>query len=352
MIQRRDAYPDAVNDRVICPGSSPAHRALSLRWGERGELFRKRSRCHPRPRAALAVALCALVALLAVAATGRADDERGSRGVALDTPTSAIGADAAAKPAASHESVGINKPVAQEAEPSGPLRMPALDRGDAMKTVQTVVLFGLISLAPMGLLMVTAFVRINIVLILLRQALGSPQVPGNQVLTALALLLTALVMRPLAEKIYHDAIVPYTSEQIDLKQAWTAGTGPIKGFMVDQIKRTNHEEYLHALHEYAVPESPGQAEQAPARAQDFPLRVVAPAYLLSELTTALMIGFYVYLPFLVIDLVVSSVLAATGLFMLPPALVATPIKLIVFVLADGWLLIATMLLSSFAPAGP
>ena len=93
-------------------------------------------------------------------------------------------------------------------------------------------------------------------------------------------------------------------------------------------------------------------EAAPARVQDFPLRVVAPAYLLSELTTALLIGFYVYLPFLVIDLVVSSVLAATGLFMLPPALVATPIKLIVFVLADGWLLIATMLLSSFAPAGP
>ena len=90
--------------------------------------------------------------------------------------------------------------------------MPSrLDRGDAMKTVQTVALFGLISLAPMGLLMVTAFVRINIVLILLRQALGSPQVPGNQVLTALALLLTALVMRRLAEKVYHDAIVPYTS---------------------------------------------------------------------------------------------------------------------------------------------
>ena len=137
--------------------------------------------------------------------------------------------------------------------------MPALDRGDAMKTVQTVALFGLISLAPMGLLMVTAFVRINIVLILLRQALGSPQVPGNQVLTALALLLTAIVMRPLAEKVYHDAIVPYTSEKMDLKQAWAAGSGPIKGFMVDQIKRTNHEEYLHALNEYAVPQSPGQA---------------------------------------------------------------------------------------------
>ena len=144
--------------------------------------------------------------------------------------------------------------------PASPLRLPALDRGDAMKTVQTVVLFGLISLAPMGLLMVTAFVRINIVLILLRQALGSPQVPGNQVLTALALLLTAMVMRPLAEKVYHDAIVPYTSGQMDLEQAWAAGTRPIKGFMVDQIKRTNHEEYLQALYEYAVPQSPGQAE--------------------------------------------------------------------------------------------
>jgi flagellar biosynthesis protein FliP len=356
MTARRDGYPDAVNDRVVCPAPSFALRARSTRWGVEGEkprLFRKPGRCHPRPRVALAVALYAFVAILAVAATGRAADEPDSRGVTRrDTPMSATGAATVPEPAASHESVGINKPVAQEAEPSGPLRMPALDRRDAMRTVQTVALFGLISLAPMGLLMVTAFVRINIVLILLRQALGSPQVPGNQVLTALAILLTALVMRPLAEKVYHDAIVPYTSEQMDLKQAWTAGTGPIKGFMVDQIKRTNHEEYLRALHEYAVPESPGQAEQAPARAQDFPLRVVAPAFLLSELTTALLIGFYVYLPFLVIDLVVSSVLAATGLFMLPPALVATPIKLIVFVLADGWLLIATMLLSSFAPAGP
>jgi flagellar biosynthesis protein FliP len=314
--------------------------------------WRSPAQCDPRPRVALAVALCAAVALLTVAQTGRANDERGVRGVAADARAATDPGASVPRPATGQESVAINKPLSQEAEPSGPLRMPALDRGDAMKTVQTVALFGLISLAPMALLMVTAFVRINIVLILLRQALGSPQVPGNQLLTALALLLTALVMRPLAEKIYHDAIVPYTSEKLDLKQAWAAGTGPIKGFMVDQIKRTNHEDYLQALHEYAVPQSPGQVDLTPVHSRDFPLRVVAPAYLLSELTTALMIGFYVYLPFLVIDLVVASVLAATGLFMLPPALVATPIKLIVFVLADGWLLIATMLLSSFAPAGP
>ena len=347
---RREGSPDALSDCAAWPAPSPALRSLRRRARTERRGFFERGADAIRSRRRLAVALpLSSLSRLRGPAGGR---QRGVSGVPADASTSATGAATAAKPATTHESVGINKPVAQEAEPSGPLHMPALDRGDAMKTVQTVALFGLISLAPMGLLMVTAFVRINIVLILLRQALGSPQVPGNQVLTALALLLTAIVMRPLAEKIYHDAIVPYTSEKIDLKQAWAAGSGPIKGFMVDQIKRTNHEEYLHALNEYAVPESPGQADQAPARAQDFPLRVVAPAYLLSELTTALMIGFYVYLPFLVIDLVVSSVLAATGLFMLPPALVATPIKLIVFVLADGWLLIATMLLSSFAPAGP
>jgi flagellar biosynthesis protein FliP len=310
----------------------------------------------PHTRTAWAVALCAAVTFLTIPSTGSAADEPAHRLVpeqhqgASRAPT--VPGDSASSPTTGRESVAINKPINQEPAPSGRLRMPTLDRGDAMKNVQTVVLFGLISLAPMGLLMITAFVRINIVLILLRQALGSPQVPGNQVLTALALLLTAIVMQPLAEKVYQEAIVPYTSEQMDAKEAWTAGTRPIKGFMVDQIKRTNHEEYLQALYEYAVPPSPGQANVVPTFALDFPLRVVAPAYLLSELTTALMIGFYVYLPFLVIDLVVSSVLAATGLFMLPPALVSTPIKLIVFVLADGWLLIATMLLSSFAPATP
>jgi flagellar biosynthesis protein FliP len=302
---------------------------------------------HPRPRVALhlAVALCAALALLVIPKRAHAADEPDSRGATGGPGTSA------ANPDDGRKVVGINQAAELEAA-AGPLRMPTLDRADAMKTVQTVALFGLISLAPMGLLMVTAFVRINIVLILLRQALGSPQVPGNQILTALALLLTALVMRPLGEKVYHDAIVPYTSNKLDIARAWTAGSQPIKAFMVDQIKKTNHEDYLQSLHEYTVASSPGQAEPAPVRPEDFPLRVVAPAYLLSELTTALMIGFFVYLPFLVIDLVVSSVLAATGLFMLPPALVATPIKLIVFVLADGWLLIATMLLSSFGPAGP
>jgi flagellar biosynthesis protein FliP len=245
--------------------------------------------------------------------------------------------------------IRVNRP----ADPEIPSMLPPLER-DAMRTVQNVALFGLISLAPIGLLMVTAFVRINIVLILLRQALGSPQVPGNQILTALALLLTALVMRPQAEEVYHNAIEPYSAHKLTATEAWAAGTRPIKAFMVEQIELTNHQEYLGALYDYSVPPSPGRVDPGQIQPEDLPLRVVAPAYLLSELTAAILMGFYIYLPFLVIDLVVASVLAATGLFMLPPALVATPVKLIVFVLANGWLLVATKLLSSFAaaPTGP
>ena len=234
----------------------------------------------------------------------------------------------------------INKP----AEVHDP---PALSPADAVRSVQTVVLFGAASLLPVALLMITPFVRINIVLILLRQALGSPQVPGNQVLMALALLLSAIVMRPVAEKVYADAVEPYMAGKAGAVAAWNAGSAPVKAFMVDQIDRNNHHDYLTTLHERAHPDSPA-ASADPARAADFELGVVAPAYILSELTTALKIGFMLYLPFLVIDLVVSAVLAAMGLFMMPPTLVSTPAKLIVFVLADGWLLVADMLLSGLS----
>jgi len=215
---------------------------------------------------------------------------------------------------------------------------------ESLRSVQNVALFALISFAPAALLMVTAFVRINIVLILLRQALGSPQVPGNQVLTVLALLLTALVMRPVGETVYKEAVAPFASGRATAAEAWSAGTKPVKAFMLEQIKRTDHTDYVWALYEHTA-KAPDQPE--PKYGEDFPLRVVAPAFLLSELTTALTIGFYLYLPFLVIDLVVSAVLASMGLFMLPPSLVALPLKLILFVLADGWLLVATMLLQSF-----
>jgi flagellar biosynthetic protein FliP len=214
------------------------------------------------------------------------------------------------------------------------------------QTVQTLAIFAIASMVPAALMMMTAFVRINIVLMLLRQALGSPQIPGNQVLTALAFMLTMIVMEPVGERIYRDALVPLSAQKIGFEEAVQKGIRPVKIFMADQIIRTRHKHYLLALYEEAVPQSEGQAE--PEFGEDFPFRVLAPAFLLSELTSALMMGFFLYLPFLVIDLVVSSVLAAIGLYMLPPTTVAMPLKLILFVLADGWLLVSRSLLASFS----
>ena len=160
-------------------------------------------------------------------------------------------------------------------------RSRMLDSRDVVRTVQTVALFGLVSLAPVGVLMLTAFVRINIVLALLRQALGSPQVPGNQVLMALALLLTALVMRPVGERVYNQAILPYQSGQASEAQAWAAGSEPIKLWMVNQIIKAKHQDYLWSLYRYAAPPSHDQAE--PEYGHEFPFRVVAPAYLLERI---------------------------------------------------------------------
>jgi flagellar biosynthetic protein FliP len=248
-----------------------------------------------------------------------------------------------------------DEPLATETKAAVAVKPAGVDLGglapstDDFKSLRSVLLIGLVSLAPAALLMFTSFVRINIVLILLGQALGSPQVPGNQVLAALALLLTLLVMKPVGEAVYTRAIQPYAASQRtleDARTAWDAGSKPIKAFMIDQIERTHHKQYLNTLYDIAEPPKPGRFE--PYYCDEFPLRVIAPAFLLSELTTALMIGFMIYLPFLVIDLVVSAVLSAMGLFMLPPSLVAMPLKLILFVLADGWLLVATALLRTFA----
>jgi flagellar biosynthetic protein FliP len=235
--------------------------------------------------------------------------------------------------------------------PTPPNALPAwLPTGEAIaRSATTVLLFAAASLIPVALLVLTAFTRISVVLLLTRQALGSPQVPGNQVLTALALLLTALVMAPTGQRVYETAIEPFAAGRTDAATAWTTATTPIKTFMIDQIVKSKHQHYLWALYDHALPPSPGRPE--PTTAQDVPFRVVAPAFLISELTTALLMGFAIYLPFLVIDLVTSAVLSAMGLFLLPPALVALPLKLALFVLADGWMLVADTLLRSFETSG-
>ncbi len=248
------------------------------------------------------------------------------------------------------------KPVATPPRTSQPTPAPTaapalsaesfgLKPEEVTRSVAMVGVFALASLVPAAVLMITAFVRINVVLVLLRQALGSPQVPGNQVLTALALLLTALVMRPVGVAVYTRGVLPYAEKRATWDQATQAAVVPVKAFMLDQIVRTGHGDYLWSIHDELAPaDSP-----EPFVEDDFPIAEVATAYLLSELTTALLIGFLLYLPFLVVDLVTSAVLAAMGLFMLPPSLVAMPLKLILFVLADGWLHVATMLLRGFGP---
>ena len=290
----------------------------------------------------LLLTAAALSVVLLAGGAGRAGDLSPSRGLAREAPSPAAGM-----------VLGAGSGLFRAMEPEKPAPTTAARRqqtspSDGLRNVPTIAVYALITLAPIAL-MLTAFVRINIVLVLLRQALGSPQVPGNQVLFVLALLLTALVMWPIGERVVARSILPYTSGQASPAEAWTAGSEPIKKFMVDQIIRTRHQDYLWSMYRYAVPLSAGQPD--PQFGHEFPLRVVAPAFLLSELTTALWIGFLLYLPFLVIDLAVSAVLAAMGLYMLPPTLVAMPIKLIVFVLADGWLLVPSMLLSTFAVGG-
>ncbi|MDX2035185.1 MAG: flagellar type III secretion system pore protein FliP [Isosphaeraceae bacterium] len=251
-----------------------------------------------------------------------------------------------------------NAPVELEARPApeGPAPAAAANVAgtpfsgsispETWKSLQTFGLFALISLGPIAVLMLTSFVRINIVLLLLRQALGSPQIPGNQVLGALALLLTILVMRPIGEQVHQQAIEPFATGKLSPAEAWDVGTKPIKRFMVDQIVRTHHEHYLTDLYDYAEPPSARRVE--PTYGDEYPFHVIAAAFLLSEITTALVIGFMIYLPFLVADLVIAAVLSAMGLVMMPPALVAMPLKLILFVLADGWFLVAGRLLDTFS----
>lgn len=208
---------------------------------------------------------------------------------------------------------------------------------------------------PAALLMTTSYVRIQITLSLLRQALGSPSIPGNQVIVVLSLLLTVLIMRPVGNQVYDRSITPYLEGQSSQAEAIRNGIDPVRKFMVKQILNTGHAAYLQELGTYArSQEARGKAGQSTEKIQpeqvapeDEPLHVVAPAFLLSELTTALLIGFAVYLPFLIVDLVVATILAAMGLWMMPPSLVSTPAKLILFVLADGWMLTAGALMNGF-----
>jgi flagellar biosynthetic protein FliP len=204
--------------------------------------------------------------------------------------------------------------------------------------IQTLIALTALTFLPAILLLMTGFTRIIIVLSLLRQALGTPTAPPNQVLIGLALFLTVFVMAPILERIHQDAWVPYSQDKIQLEEALSKGAQPLRGFMLKQTRETDLALFLKLSGRDRV--------QSP---EDVPLTVLVPAYVASELKTAFQIGFLVFIPFLIIDMVVASVLMSMGMMMVSPALIALPFKLMLFVLVDGWNLLLGSLAQSFSP---
>ena len=221
-------------------------------------------------------------------------------------------------------------------------------------TLQILLLLTVISLAPAILLMTTCFVRIIVVLGLLRQALGTQQLPPSQVITSIALFMTLLLMAPVWQKSYENGIQPYTRSEISLDDAFIRAVDPIRHFMADQLIVTKNDDDVYLFLRYMPPatdssgKAPNYVYYDPKEGETIvPLVALVPAYMLSELKTAFLIGFQIYLPFVVLDIVVASVTISMGMLMLPPVLISLPFKLLLFVLVDGWHLVIQMLLESF-----
>ena len=207
---------------------------------------------------------------------------------------------------------------------------------DVSVTLQILLLMTVLSLAPAILILTTSFTRIIVVLHFLRQAMGVQQVPPPQVLVGLALFLTFFVMAPTWSRVNDEAVQPYLSKKLSLQDAYTRGIGPLREYMLRQTR----EEDLALFISLAKVEKPANREEVPTHA-------LIPAYALSELRIGFQIGFVLFIPFLVIDLVVASILMSMGMMMLPPVLISLPFKVLLFVLVDGWRLVVGSLLESF-----
>lgn len=208
--------------------------------------------------------------------------------------------------------------------------------GSATVALEVVGLLTLLSFLPAALMMTTSFTRIIIVLGFLRSGLGLPQLPPNQVLIGLALFLTVFTMAPTWDRLNREALQPYLRGEVGAEEAWARAEAPVKAFMLRQTNERDLGLFMELAH---LP--------APADPAAVPLHVVIPAFILSELRTAFQMGFVILVPFLVIDLVVSSVLMAMGMMMMPPVIVSLPFKVLLFVLVDGWTLVVRSLVSSF-----
>ncbi len=232
---------------------------------------------------------------------------------------------------------------------SAPTEDGPVDGGGLSTAINVMILLSVITLVPSILLMTTSFVRILVVLGLLRQAIGTQSLPPPQVITGLAMFMTLLVMAPTFERIYDEALDPYQRGEIrDYDTLWDNAKQPMRDFMFDQIEATGNWSSLYMVLNYRGIDTsdPGSLTRA-----DVDMISLIPAYMLSELKAAFLMGFRVYLPFLVIDMVIASMLISMSMMMLPPVLISLPFKLLLFVLVDGWQLVVGGLLMSFAHEG-
>lgn len=201
--------------------------------------------------------------------------------------------------------------------------------------IQLLLFFTALSVLPSMILMVTSFARIVIVLSMLRQALGLPSTPNNQIIVGMSLFLSFFIMADIFESAFNQGIEPYQRGEIGIEQAWTKTTDPFRGFMKGQVREADLALFID------------MSQTKIDNSEDIPLKVLIPAYMTSELKTAFQIGFLIFIPFLVIDMVVSSVLMAMGMMMLSPLVISLPFKIMIFVLVDGWNLLLGSLAKSF-----
>jgi len=266
---------------------------------------------------------------------------------------------------ATPNSSAVTSPQLEPPQP-GEIQLPAaldvdqmLSPGGLSSTLKIMLLLTVLSLAPSILLMTTCFIRFVVVLGLLRQAMGTQQLPPNQVIVSLCMFLTLMVMAPVWQEAYDEGVKPYTQSAGDaqaptLETAFQNTVRPLRRFMTEQIIKAENDESVLMFLQFQEPDadSPEAATyQEPENYEEVPLSVLLPAYMMSELKVAFLIGFQIYLPFLVIDMVISSILISMGMMMLPPVLISLPFKLLLFVMIDGWFLTVGMLLESVRPFG-
>ena len=257
----------------------------------------------------------------------------------------AIAAGAAKGRVASTSPAGLSAPGAGSSAASAltasvPALRQAIEEGGKPEEVATslkiLLLLTVLTLAPAILIMVTSFTRVIVVLSMLRQALGTQQLPPNQVLIGLALFLTFFIMTPVWTQVNHDALQPYLAHQIDQGTAFTKAIQPVRAFMFSQTREKDLGLFVRL-----------SGAPRPSSSADVATTTLIPAFIISELKTAFEIGFVLYIPFLVIDMVVASVLMSMGMMMLPPVMISLPFKILLFVLVDGWYLLVQSLAASF-----